>query len=191
MKTRAMNFFKVTTMLTLMSILMISCGKENESGKTSNSTNNGYPGISSAGNGGISLPSNWLQRVQNENPCITVNNNQNPTRQRVDVPLQGTNINAGAFYVGVTPEGDVGVVINRNGIGAVMEVYLCPRPDATGQGSLMATPVVNNSNECPVGEISRANISLSAQYGAYNLSFAPIHILGTDRTSSMCSNQQF
>jgi hypothetical protein len=198
MRTRARNFFKVTTMLTLMSLLLISCGGENESGNNRNNVNGyNYAGISTAGNG-ISLPGNWLQIVHNENPC-RVNSNFNGQNTsvsgkiRVVVPLQGANINAGAFYAGVTPEGDVGIVSNQ-GNGPVMEVFLCPRADVSGQGSLMATPVLNTSRECPIGEITAANISLQGQFGYnYNLSFAPINILGTDRRSSLCqgSYQQY
>jgi hypothetical protein len=181
-----MNFFKVTTMLTLMSLLLISCGKENESGKTSKSNGYNYPGMSSSGNG-VGLPSNWLTVVQNENPCKTYNGTTSTNKIRVTVPLQGININAGSFYVGVTAEGDVGIVSNQSS-GPVMEMYLCPRPDVTGQGSLASTPIVNNSNECPVGEVSSANISLSAQYGAYNLAFYPINVVGTNHSSSLCQN---
>jgi hypothetical protein len=184
MKTRVKNFLKLVTMLTFVSTVLVSCGDNKNTSGGSKSSGYSYPSVSTSGNG-MSLPSNWLSIVQSENPCRTGSNSNN--RTRVVVPLNGVNVNAGAYYTGVTPEGDVGIVSNQSG-GPVMEVYICQRPDLTGQGSLMNNPVLSTSYECPIGEITRTNIALQGQYGTYNLSFAPINIIGTDRRSSLCQN---
>lgn len=202
MKKRETHYLKKLIMALVMATLLVSCGQDNESGKKSSSYNGfgvagfNYNGIVSAN--GTNLPSNWQQTVANENPCRSTTNSygngyqQNQqissgTRQRIVIPMTGYNVNAGAAYVGVTPEGDIGIVSNQ-AQGAVLEVYLCNRPDVTGQGQVIKQPALNTSYSCPLSEITASDITLSTNsgYGDYLLKFAPIHIPGTDRYSSLC-----
>jgi len=191
MKTRANHFFKIAFMAVLVSTLFVSCGKNNSSGGGSNTVTPNpygtYPGSTYAGVG--QLPSNFIQIIEQENPCRTGVGGvpANAARISAVIPLQGANVNAGGVFVGVTPEGDVGIITNQ-AQGPVMEIRLCPRPDLTGNGQLVSNPVLNTSQMCPVGEITAATISLasSSGMGNYTLPFAPIHILGTDRFSTLC-----
>lgn len=195
MKKRETHYLKKLFLALVMSTVLVSCGQENESGKRRN--NNPFGGFNYAGiasSNGMSLPSNWLQTVGNENPCrstggygYTNNQNYNNQRRRVVIPLTGYNVNAGAAYVGVTPEGDIGIVSNQSQ-GPVFEMYLCPRPDLTGQGQVTKQPALNTSYSCPISEVTASDVSLATNsgYGNYLLKFAPIHIPGTDRFSSLC-----
>lgn len=200
MKKRETHYLKKLFMAVIMSTLLVSCGQENESGRKGINNPFGgfnYAGIASAN--GMNLPANWLQVVGNENPCRSTSGynygpgyQQNQTvgagqRQRIVIPMPNFNVNAGAAYVGVTPEGDIGIVSNQNQ-GPVLEVYICVRPDVTGQGQVIRQPALNTSQRCPVSEITASDITLSTNsgYGDYLLKFAPIHIPGTDRFSSLC-----
>ena len=193
MRKRENHYFKGLFMALMVSTLLVSCGAENESGKSRNNNPFGgysYAGITSAN--GMRLPSNWLEIVGNQNPCqsaggyygSTYNNNQ---RRRVVIPLQGYNVNAGAAYVGVTPEGDIGIVSNQKN-GPVIEMYLCPRPDLSGQGQVIKQPALNTSSSCPVSEITAMDVSLTSTsgYGNYLMKFAPIHIPNAGRVSQLC-----
>ena len=198
MKKRETHYLKKLFMALVMSTLLVSCGQENESGKKNKNNpfgvNGGYSysGFTSAS--GKSLPSNWLATVGNENPCkssygYTSSNNQ---RVRAVVQLQGINVNAGAVHVGVTPEGDIGIISRQNN-GPVMEIYLCRRPDLTGQGTITKQPALNTSYACPISEITAADVQLpsSSGYQPYLLKFAPIHIQNAGRYSQLCQQSQY
>lgn len=203
MKKRETHYLKKLFMALVVSTILVSCGQDNRSGGD-DVFNNGlgvggfnYAGIASVN--GTTLPANWLQTVGAENPCRSTNLNygqgysqyQNVNaagnRQRIVIPLSQYNVNAGAAYVGVTPEGDIGIVSHQNQ-GPVLEVYLCARPDVTGQGQMIRQPALNTSYTCPVSEITASDITLQTNQGLgdYLLKFAPIHIQGTDRRSSLC-----
>ena len=187
MKTRAKHLARLFFMAFCVSTLMASCGKNNSSGGGGGATTGVWPGSTYAGVG--TLPGNFIQIIETENPCRTGVGGvpQNAPRIVTAIPLQGANVNAGGVFVGVTPEGDVGVISNQ-GQGPVMELRLCPRPDLTGNGQLASQPVLNTSTMCPIGEITAANVTLasSSGMGNYIFPFAPIHIPGTDRFSSLC-----
>tara|TARA_B100001971_G_C18268036_1_gene596498 strand:- start:69340 stop:69912 length:573 start_codon:yes stop_codon:yes gene_type:complete len=167
-------------------VFSVACGENNTSGKKKTSSGiypwgNTYGGGVYSGGNGNSLPSNWLDIVAQENPCQFGG-------QRAQAQMQvQANVNVGALYVGVTSEGDISLVQNQGGI-AMMTVYICPRPDLTGQGSITKQPITENSVYCPVGQVSASDVTLQGQYGQYYLKFAPIHIPGTDRISQLCSN---
>ena len=199
MKTRASHLIKSILMLAFAVTLMVSCGKENKSGDANNNPNqynNGnYGGFQygNINNNGMNLPGDWMNIVMNENPCQVSYQNGSPFnnsgsgRTIVTIPLNGVNVNQGSVHIGVTPQGDVGIVSNQNN-GPVIELHLCQRPDLTGQGGLSSNPVINSSDNCPLSEITSMNVSLAGnpQFSAYILQFAPIHIQGTNRFSSLC-----
>lgn len=168
-------------------VFAAACGENNTSGKNKNRNNN-YPWGGTFGGGGTfvggngnSLPANWLDQVAIENPCLYGG-------QRAQAQLQvQANVNVGALYVGVTSEGDMAIVNNQNGL-PLMTLYICPRPDLTGQGTIIRQPITENSVSCPVGQISSSEVSLQGQYGQYRLNLRPIHIPNAGVVSSLCVN---
>lgn len=186
MKTRANKLAKVIFMALLASTLLVSCGQNNSSGGGGGTVPVVPGGIPGAGFGAGSAN---LGVIEQENPCRTGVGGVPTGAARIltNLQIQGANVNVGSSYVGVTPEGDVAVISNVNGV-ATMQLSLCPRPDLTGNGRLNGQPVLNTSMLCPFGEITAANVSLDSSFGfpPYMLAFAPIHIPGTDRFSSLC-----
>ena len=207
-KKKKNNYFRTVFMMIAMSLTLISCGQSNKSGQTNNGTignfgtisgfgNNGaiggfnYSGITSAN--GLTLPSNWLQVIAQENTCRTPNfgtqitNTQERVRYVVD--LTGFNVNAGAAHVGVTAEGDI-TIISLQAQGPVMEILACNRPDLSPNVTPTGNFVVNTSNSCPISEVTSANVQIpsSLGFGGYTLAFFPIHIPGTQQFSSLCFN---
>lgn len=208
MKKVQKNYFRSIFMMILMSLTLISCGQDNKSGDSSSSNNTGfitgfgvggaiggfnYSGISSVN--GIALPSNWLAVIAQENFCnvpnIGFNGVATTERVRIVVPLTGFNINAGAVFVGVTVEGDIGI-ISLQAQGPVMELLACQRPDLTSSAIPTGGNIVTNvSRECPVSEITAATIAVQSSQASqffqnYTFLFAPIHVRGTQRFSSLC-----
>lgn len=197
MKKRETHYLKKLFMMLTFAALLVSCGQDNESGRDDDFNNpfgvsggfnyNGFTGTNGQSANAL------LEVIGNENPCRSsfgVNSTSTNSRVRTVVPLNGINVNAGAVHVGVTPEGDIGV-ISRQSNSAVMELYLCVRPDLTGQGSITQQPALNTSFSCPISEITATNVSLpsNAGLGPYLLQFAPIHIPNAGRYSSICTNQ--
>jgi len=182
--------FKKALMLSVLALSLVACGENNTTGKSSNSTSGtwgqfgGYGGGQYYGGNGNQLPSDWLDRVGQENPC-----QMGGQRAQAQMAVQA-NVNVGALYVGVTSEGDIAVVNNENGA-PTMTLFICPRPDLTGQGSITNQPITEASQYCPVGQVSASDVQLQGQYGQYYLKFAPIHIPGTNRISSICSNGMY
>lgn len=195
MRKRENHYLKKLFMALVMSTLLISCGQDNESGKKKRSSINpfggdgySYAGFASANGQNVNT---LLATIGNQNPCVSTygytNNSAANNRVRAVVPLTNINVNAGAVHVGVTPEGDIGIV-SRQGNTPVMEIYLCSRPDLTGQGHMTKQPALNTSFSCPVSEITAAEIALptNSGFGSYLLQFAPIHIPNAGRVSQLC-----
>ena len=192
-----------------MSLTLISCGQNNESGNPRNGggfidnfgTIGGFDNFGAVGGfnysgigsiNGATLPSNWLSIIAQENICRVPNTGfqttQSTQRQRLVIPLNGFNINAGAVFVGVTVEGDIGI-ISLQAQGPVMELLACSRVDLTSNAVPSGGNIVTNvSTQCPVSEITSATIAVQSSIGqgGYQFLFAPIHISGTSRSSSLC-----
>jgi hypothetical protein len=180
---RFSGFLKNLAAITLMGVISVGCGQSNKSGGNSSSNNGTTPPITTHPNTGINgstLPSNYIGVIRNENPC-----QEGGQRTSTQFPLQGISVNAGAVYVGVSSYGDIAVVSNTAS-GPMMQLEICMRAGATGQGQMLANPVINNSDYCPVGEITAADITLQGQI-PMQVKFAPIHVPGTYRTSSLCN----
>lgn len=186
MKTRATvsKFLKNLGVLGAISLMAISCGGKNTSGKTKNSSTNGtgiynYPGYGNT-YGNMTL-SQMMPIIGQENPCA-----QGGQRSYVQIPIQGVNVNVGSGHIGVSPFGDIAVVHN---IGrSVMDLYICPRAGLTGQGQLLYNPILATSKYCPIGQITAADVMLSGQV-PYQVKFAPIYIPGTNQLSQLCNMQ--
>jgi len=138
--------------LSLMSLLLLSflasCGKNNESGKSSYNYSNPYcSGINcspyTGAIGPISSPYHWANSAQAENPCAagTYYSNQ---RIPIQTQMMGLNIAAGDVYIGVTSYGDVAVVAGTGNRTATLSAYLCPRAANSGTGSI-TQPALNTA----------------------------------------------
>ena len=178
MKTRVNNILKTALLVGLTATLLASCGKKNSSGgkKSGGGTVVDDYGIYSTANG---APGNWFEIVEQENPCY-----QGGQRAFVQIPLNA-NVNAGAVHVGVSSYGDITVVHAETGQ-PTMDVYICPRADLTGQGDILQYPVLNTSYECPISEVTAADIVLYGSQVQYQVKFAPIHIPNAGRYSQIC-----
>ena len=196
MKTR--EIAKLVVLSLLSATLLVACGGEQN--KSSSSRKNGigynYPGGSSFGNG-TALPGDWVQRLQNENPCIDYNTGQlNNARTRVVVPLQGMNVNANSRFAGITYEGDVGIVSNQNNR-PVIEIFACRRPDlqSNSRGYIVSQsgqpPVLNYSSNCAVGEVTAMDIGVETAQGGYLFRFYPIYMNSMNKPSNGSSLCQY
>jgi hypothetical protein len=184
------GFLKNLATIALVATVAVGCGKSNKSGgsttPTTVSTLPGggvYPPGGVPGMNGMQLPPNYMDIVRQENPCIN-----GMQRTPVQFALQGINVNAGAIYLGVSSFGDIAVVSNSNA-GPLMQLEICGRPGASGQGQMMQNPVINNSQYCPVGEITAADVILQGQV-PMQIKFAPIHIPGY-RMSGLCNQMYY
>lgn len=197
-KTVGLGLKRLATFMIAASI-MVSCGKNNTSGTTTDISDNWNIGGGVYGGGnGNQLPSNWMDVVSRENPCYFGGTQRSQAQIQINA-----NVNVGAVYVGVTSYGDIAIVQNQGGV-PTMKMYICQRAGLTGQGQVMnQNQVVENSQYCPLGQISDIDVMLGAQnqnhYSGWNtptnnpyqLAFRPIHIPGTGVQSSLCSNQYY
>lgn len=193
MKMRAKKAVKLLMVAALSSLMLVGCGKDNKSSSNSSRNDFNYPGTTFTGNGS-NLPNNWLDILMSENRCMDMGmGNTSNRRVRIQIPLQGMNVNAASLYVGITYEGDVGVVTQRNGTG-ILDLYACPRPDlrSNAQGFIMSAngmpPVLNTSLNCALGEITAMNAGVNTQMGGYQFAFYPIYLNGANKPngSSLC-----
>lgn len=175
-----------------VALISISCGKNNSSGKSSNTTGvNGYgTGIYNYPGYGTQYGNYTLEQIMNiivqENPCYNDQTGQfDPSlqRQRGQQALN-TNVNIASAFVGVTSYGDIAVVQNQGQ--PVADLWICPRSAATGQGQVYGqTLVVSQSQNCVVGEIDRLNGFLGMQGGQVSINFRPI---AYGNGSQLCQN---
>lgn len=145
----------------LLIFVIISCGKNNESGKKTNwSYNNPYTnGLLPINN--INSPYSYggmsINQVMEQNPCRSgyngvsgLNGPYGGQRIPIQIPLVNfpTVIPPNDLYVGVTTFGDVAVLVGQPvGSPPLFVGYMCPRTFApTGQGQLMGIKVGAYSN---------------------------------------------
>lgn len=181
--TRSKRFLKNLTAIALLGMMAVGCGQSNKSGGSSSSSTTTVPPVTTnptVGMNGMQLPANYMNIIRTENPCVS-----GSQRTATQFPLQGINVNAGAIYIGVSSYGDIATVTNTSS-GPLMQLEICPRTGTNGQGQMLSNPVINNSDYCPVGEITAADITLQGQV-PMQVKFAPIHIPGTYRSSSLCN----
>lgn len=162
---------KKLALFMMFAFIAVSCGQNNTSGKSKNSSTNdtvvggydysNYP----------DLPSNWRQVVLNENTC-----------QYGRLAVKQVQINANTssgIYAGVTPEGDAVFIYN-----GVAEFHFCKRPDyAQGQAQI-SNVKLSKSSYCSVGDVNALDVFLPGNYGTYPLAFVPLYQVG----SQLCNN---
>jgi len=186
MKSRAKTLIKGLLMATLLSTLLVGCGKNNETGR--NNTSTGDYGV--YGNS-----SNAVAAVIAETPCLINGQGGNQGNQRIKIEMpnsgQYTQVpNAGAVHVGITIEGDV-LVVSNAGNQARVEIYACQRAGVSNQpAQLVSQVVLNTSDYCNVGEVTAATYAIQSQYGYIPLNFAALDIVNmfNGTNSSQCNN---
>lgn len=158
-----MKSFGLHLLTLALLVMLVSCGKDNESGKSNMYYNNPlYGGIINP-NSPYSVGNISLNTIMNENPCL--NNyygytNAGGTRQTIQLPaVTVTGGPISGSYVGVTSFGDVAIV-QGNGSQAVLTAYLCPRSFAP-QGPIQQTiPVkAGAASSCIVPPIVAATLN--------------------------------
>lgn len=146
---------------------LVSCGKDNESGKkTPFSYTNPYctPGAycSPYTNGPISAvhsPIAFANTAQAENPCIG-GSYYGSSRVAVQSQLAGLKgvVASGDVYLGVTTYGDVAVIVGNGTNSATLYAYLCPRVGSSGQGYITPPSLGSYSIGCNVKGITAMNV---------------------------------
>lgn len=127
-----------------------------------------------------------LAVIENENECKTSDKN----RETKIIDASNIKISHKVTHVGVTPDGDIMVLSNASGKMEITLMY-CKRPGLTGDYQFMGSLRLDPSAECPIDQITASNVALGISHGGqYILSFAPIHILGTTRKSSLCVGKE-
>jgi hypothetical protein len=177
-----------TSILLVMTLVVASCGKNNESGKSSGK----YYGSSYSGVGPANTSNPYVQQVFQQMPCSTGSYGNGNANQRIGTGTQmNFRVAANSTYVGVTPEGDIAVLTGDNVGNAVMSLYICPRPmGGQGSASMPHNPVFNRAlpqTGCRIDEITSATALVPSAMGQpYVLAFAPIYFYQQLR-SSLCS----
>jgi hypothetical protein len=180
MRTSKARFFKNLVVLSSLAILAVGCGNQNTSGKGSNNApiNTGINGFNNGQYGQYS-GQQLLSIVGNENPCVA-----GGQRAYVQIPVNGMNINMGSTHIGVSSLGDIAIFQNNGA--PTLDLHICQRAGATGQGQLLANPILETSQLCPVSQVTAANVVLSGQQVQYEIAFRPIHIPQVGIFSSIC-----
>lgn len=177
MRTLTTIFFSLS-----LSLLLVSCGGNNSSGRNSNS-NPAAQGIF-AGYTGQHNIDQILTQITAENPCV--NNVGRTTLQFQDAQRGIEGVNQGSVYIGVTTAGDIAIVTGNGQVNNV-QLHICQHVPVTGQAQLSRRSVVTNSVSCPVGEVSVLGVAIGSTSGEiYEYIFSPYHVPQLGRVSSLC-----
>lgn len=161
-------------LLHLSLLAVVSCGKNNESGKSATQWNYGNPystGYSPLTT--INSPYQYqgmsVNQVVQQNPCVNGYGGlpgygqYGGQRIPIHVPMVSfpTVVAPGDIYVGVTSFGDVAVLAGQAaGQPPIFEAYMCPRSFAqSGQGQLLGVKIGAYSN-CLFKPITAATVVL-------------------------------
>lgn len=156
-------------------VLLASCGKDNESGKSGSYSNPYYNNQYGTINSPYSYGGIGVNQVINENPCLT-NGHPNQMRVQVQQPVTLPNMNMmqpNDIYVGVTSSGDVGVLVGQGGSNAMFVGYLCNRGVMFHQGTQPLITGVNygSSTRCALKVITATTLILPTGYTPVQLNF--------------------
>jgi len=148
----------------LLSLAMLAllggCGKDNESGKKSNSYTSPY--FNGQYGNYTNTPYNFggqnLGIVLQQTNCVT-NGYSTQQRMQIQFPLTGypSVIQRGDIYVGVTTAGDVAALIGQGNNAPLFVAYMCNRGYGTGSGQLMDL-AVGTSTRCAFKPLVRATM---------------------------------
>lgn len=157
MKTTKNTFLKVLGMVAL-TLTLVSCGKDNNSGGGSvGAWNSNINGLGITGNQVVS-------QVSQTNPCI-----EGTTRDTTTYQLQGNG--QIQFAIGVTSMGDIAVLSSTSSYNATLTVYSCR--SVTGQ---QAQPAFSGSIQVSMTQCGYYGLTMGVSYptrGYYNGAFRP------------------
>lgn len=147
---------------------LVSCGKDNESGKSSYNYPSTY-GYNPYTGSVISTSPYSYNNVNAgtliaESPCTTgygVN-----ARTQIQFQLTGFNsyLQAGEIYAGVTSYGDIAMVIGQPNSAPLFVAYVCARGTyANGQGQLMDL-ALGTYSKCAYKQLTRATMVIPGAY---------------------------
>lgn len=176
---KVLNITRVLgVVLTAAMAVSVGCGKKNESGRRN--TNPYFSQFGTFGPGQVPIPggvTNPAAQALFQSPCAN-------GQQRIGLQLPlNLSVSYTGTYIGITSEGDIALVTNNGGGGAIMSAYICFRPEfGNGQGGqpqLSRNPVINRSLYCQVDEITAASMYIQTYIGyPLTLNFRPIHYGG-------------
>lgn len=142
---------------------LVSCGKDNESGKSSGQYTNPYY-LNQYGT--ISSPYSYgnisVNQIINSNPCVT-SGYPNQARVQVQQPVSLQNvIPTGDIYAGVTSSGDVGLLVGQGSSQALFVAYLCQRGYSYNNGTVpqIVDLAYGSYSQCAFKPITRATLIL-------------------------------
>lgn len=161
-----MKFLRLGLTQALLLAVLISCGKDNESGKSTYTYNpnpycsGGYcsPYTGTVGAIPSAIPyanlAQFANMAQADNPCAAGTTYYANTRIPIQtqMTLNGV-IAAGDGYLGVTSYGDVAVIVGNGTNIATLHAYLCPRVGSSGQGFITRPSLGSLSMGCQVKPI--------------------------------------
>ena len=142
--------------------MLVACGKDNESGKTSswnynNPYSSGYQGVPT--NINSSQAPAAVYNILSNYPCQGYTGTQ---RIPIQVPLTNSPyvVSPGDFHVGVTSYGDVAMIVGTAvGQPPMFVGFMCPRSfTSSGQGQLYDVAIGAASSRCAVKQITRATV---------------------------------
>lgn len=145
---------------------IVSCGKDNESGKKTPYTytnpycTTGYCSPYTSGPiAAVNSPIGVANVAQAENPCVG-GTYYGSSRIAVQTQLTGLKgvVVSGDPYLGVTTYGDVAVIVGNGTNSATLYAYLCPRVGSSGQGSISPPTLGSYSIGCNVKGITAMNV---------------------------------
>ncbi len=172
----------VLPVLLSMSVLVASCGKDNESGKNGGQYFGAVGTYSGVGPANTNNP--YVAQIFQVLPCMTQGYGL-PQGYSVNQRIgTGTRMNfkvaSMATHVGVSAEGDVAVLTGDAQGNAVLSLYLCPRGSTRAGASMNQNPAFGVTTAgCRVNPITAANVFIQSYYGNLPIAFFAIDVIGS------------
>lgn len=143
---------------------LVSCGKDNESGKSgSNYSNPYYSNQYGSINSPYSYGSYSVNQIFQQHPCITTGT-PSQARVQVQIPIQTVPmvVAPNDIYVGITSFGDVGVLVGKPNGQAIFVGYICQRGYTYSQGASINLVDLDYGSKsiCAFKPLTRATIML-------------------------------
>ena len=152
------------TLLSLTMLIFLSaCGKDNESGKKSNSYSSPYFNgqYGSYTNTGYRYGNVSVDSVIAQTPCLTTGV---PSQQRMKIqfPLTGypSVVPANDIYVGVTTAGDVALLVGKGDNNPLFVAFMCQRSYAAGAAGQLMDIATGTSTRCAFKPLVRATMMI-------------------------------
>jgi hypothetical protein len=160
---KSLGFYLLNLALVTM---LVSCGKNNESGKSNSYGNPYYSNQYGTINSNYSYGGVSVNQVIQSNPCISGGvQSQARVQVQIPVPLQ-TVMPQGDMYVGVTSSGDVGLLVGQGSASAIFVAYICQRGVQYNQTTQpqITDLAFGSYSQCSFKPITRATVMLPGAY---------------------------